>query len=118
MEDCRTQIAGPLSLDEPRPVLLGDMSDALAFNVLFNLPPNSRTLAGHGECGQACLRIIRRQYVDRAKSLGYRVGKLARVPRRPNTGAIDAPAAAVDVDAFDDQIEVVHPTIDEVITQQ
>ena len=50
--------------------------------------------------------------------LGQGLGDLSGVSRRPDARAIDAAAAAVDVDALDHQVEVVFPVIDDVVAQQ
>ncbi len=86
--------------------------------VAFDALPNCGGGAGHRERREAGLRIVGRQHFDRAEPLGQRLGDFVRVPRRVDARTIDAAAAAVAVDAFDHQVEILAPVVDALVAKQ
>ena len=50
--------------------------------------------------------------------LGEGLGDFLGVPRGPDARAVDAAAAAVEVDAVDHQVEVLFPIVDQVVAEQ
>ena len=62
--------------------------------------------------------MLRRQRADRRDAFGDRLGDLVRVTAGPDTGGVDAAAAAVGHDAVDQQVEIVLPAIDEIVADQ
>src|SRR3954447_2701843 len=111
MDDGWPQIARAFLLDEPRAIASGGVGYARSLQVLLDLLPNGGAHSGHGEGGQARFGVRGRQRLDRSETFGESFSDFAGVPRRPDSGAIDAAAAAVDVNAFHHEIEIVGPTV-------
>src|SRR3954471_53642 len=118
MDDGWPQIAGAFLLDEPRAIASGGVGYARSLQVLLDLLPNGGAHSGHGECGEAGFGVCGRQRLDRSETFGESFGDFARVPRCPDSRAIDAAAAAVDVDAFDHEVEIFGPAVDDIVAQQ
>src|SRR3954447_10510791 len=117
MDDGWPQIAGAFLLDEPWAEASGGVGYARSLQVLLDLLPNCGAHSVHGERGEGRFGVCGRQRLDRAKTFGESFGDFAGVPRRPDSGAIDAAAAAVDVNAFDHELEIFGPMVDNIVAQ-
>ena len=120
MDDRRPQVVAAFLLDQARAVLGRHVVDA-------RLPSASCSISalmasawlGTVNAARADFGIFRRQRLDRARCAAARASAIfLRVPRRPDAGAVDAAAAAVDEDAVGHDVEVLLPFVDLVVAQQ
>ena len=75
-------------------------------------------LARHGKRGETGFRIFGGFRLDGPEAFGQRGGDFFGVARRPDAGAVNTPAAAVQVNAIHHDIDVLVPLIDHVVTEQ
>src|SRR5437660_1841132 len=76
-----------------------------------------RGLAGNRKCREAGSGIIGPFDFDWPKPFGKGCSDFFAMPRSPDTGAVDATAAAIGVNALGNEIDVLRPVIDHVVAE-
>ena len=99
-------------------VLGGRFGHGRGFAAIVDLAAHGLGGPGNRESRQPTVRVVHRQRSHRAQSLGQGVCDLGGVPAGPDARATDATAAAVDVDAVGNQVDVIFPIVDLVVAQE
>ena len=107
-----------LTMPRPFAVLRGDVGDARRLQVGVDRLRDGVGHARDRERREARVGMIGRQRPDGGETLRQRVGDLARVAARPDAGAVDAAAAAVEEHAVDHHVEKLLPPIDLIVAEQ
>ena len=111
VNDRSAQITAAFLLDQTRAELAVMSSTPAPVSLASMLDQIALAAAGHGERRERGSRVLGRLRLDRAESLGQRLGDLLRVTRRPDARTIDAAAAAVEKMLSSHQVDVRFPVI-------
>ena len=118
MNHRRTHIPAVFFFDEARSESSRHVLGATLREPRLNLSPNRPCRAGHGEGGEAGLRVFGRLGSNRSQTLGQRHGDFAGVARGPDAGAVDTAASAVSKHALHHHVEVLLPLVHHIIAEQ
>src|SRR6267143_2540610 len=111
MNDPWAQISRAFDLDEARAELCGHIFDARLVHLFFDGRVDRLRLTGDSKRGEAGRWIIRTFDFDGAEALRECSGDFFAVTGGPDTGAVDATAATIGVNALGDEIDVLRPVI-------
>ena len=120
VDDGRQQVVGSPFLDDARDVsmLRGDIDHAGRLKIGVDRLRDGVRRARHGERGQARFGVVWRQGAHTGELVGQGLGDFARVPTRPNSGAVDTAPSAVQENAVDHHVQELFPPIDLIVPQQ